>query len=66
MVLKLEINAGLMHSASRIQHSLIPLCTRNTDKTKLIAKLVPRHKGKIYWPIIQLAELVFFKIFEFR
>ena len=31
------------------------------DKTKLIATLVLRQKGKIYWPIFQLAELVFFR-----
>ena len=30
-------------------------------KTKLIARLVLRQKGKIYWPIFQLAELVFFR-----
>ena len=30
-------------------------------KTKLIANLVLRQKGKIYWPIFQLAELVFFR-----
>ena len=32
------------------------------DKTKLIARLVLRQKGKIYWPIFQLAELVFFTV----
>ena len=31
------------------------------DKTKLIARLVLQQKGKIYWPIFQLAELVFFR-----
>ena len=31
------------------------------NKTKLIARLVLRQKGKIYWPIFQLAELVFFR-----
>ena len=30
-------------------------------KTKLIARLVLRQTGKIYWPIFQLAELVFFR-----
>ena len=30
-------------------------------KTKLIARLVLQQKGKIYWPIFQLAELVFFR-----
>ena len=30
-------------------------------KTKLIARLVLRQKGKICWPIFQLAELVFFR-----
>ena len=30
-------------------------------KTKLIARLVLRQKSKIYWPIFQLAELVFFR-----
>ncbi len=30
-------------------------------KTKLIARLVQRQEGKIYWPIFQLAELVFFR-----
>ena len=29
--------------------------------TKLIARLVLQQKGKIYWPIFQLAELVFFR-----
>ena len=32
-----------------------------TDKTKLIARLVLWKKGKIYWPIFQLAELVVFR-----
>ena len=31
------------------------------DKTKLIARLVLRQKSKIYWPILRLAELVFFR-----
>ena len=31
-------------------------------KTKLIARLVLWQKGKIYWPIFQLAELVFFRV----
>ena len=38
-------------------------CTRRHSKcykTKLIARLVLRQKGKIYWPIFQLAELAFF------
>ena len=30
-------------------------------KTKLIERLVLQQKGKIYWPIFQLAELVFFR-----
>ena len=34
------------------------------NKTKLIARLVLRQKGKIYWPIFQLAELVFFRAKE--
>ena len=29
--------------------------------SKLLARLVLRQKGKIYWPIFQLAELVFFR-----
>ena len=31
------------------------------NRTKLIARLVLRQKGKIYWPIFQIAELVFFR-----
>ena len=34
---------------------------RMSFKTKLIARLVLQQKGKIYWPIFQLAELVFFR-----
>ena len=41
---------------------LIKKCAYQTSlyKTKLIARLVLRQKGKIYWPIFQPAELVFF------
>ena len=35
-------------------------------KAKLIARLVLRQKGKIYWPIFQLAELVFFRASTMR
>ena len=44
---------------------LVKKCSYQTSlrvcKTKLIARLVLRQKGKIYWPIFQLAELVFFR-----
>ena len=33
----------------------------SVKNTKLIARLVLWQKGKIYWPIFQLAELVFFR-----
>ena len=46
-------------TALRLWNS-IPLELRSS-KTKLIAMLVLRQKGKIYWPIFQLAELVFFR-----
>ena len=49
--------------SSLLIYSLQQLQRLNTHKvkTKLIARLVLRQKGKIYWPIFQLAELVFFR-----
>ena len=45
---------------------LVPDVTLSADKTKLIARLVLRQKSKIYWPIFQLAELVFFRASTMR
>ena len=47
-------------AGSLVKEILVPDVTLSADKTKLIARLVLRQKGKIYWPIFQLAELVFF------
>ena len=48
-------------AGSLVKEILVPDVTLSVDKTKLIARLVLRQKGKIYWPIFQLAELVFFR-----
>ena len=48
-------------AGSLVKEMLVPDVTLSVDKTKLIARLVLRQKGKIYWPIFQLAELVFFR-----
>ena len=45
-------------AGSLVKEILVPDVTLSVDKTKLIARLVLRQKGKIYWPIFQLAELV--------
>ena len=47
-------------AGSLVEEILVPDVTLSADKTKLIARLVLRQKGKIYWPIFQLAEIVFF------
>ena len=49
-----------------VKEMLVPDVTLSADKTKLIARLVLRQKGKIYWPIFQLAELVFFRASTMR
>ena len=48
-------------AGSLVKEILVRDVTLSVDKTKLIARLVLRQKGKIYWPIFQLAELVFFR-----
>ena len=48
-------------AVSLVKEMLVPDVTLSADKTKLIARLVLRQNGKIYWPIFQLAELVFFR-----
>ena len=48
-------------AGSLVKEILVPDVTLRVDKTKLIARLVLRQKGKIYRPIFQLAELVFFR-----
>ena len=48
-------------AGSLVKEILVPDVTLSVDKTKLIARLVLRQRGKIYWPIFQLAELVFFR-----
>ena len=53
-----------MHNAIEELPNFKPWRTRYESvnyKTKLIARLVPQQKGKIHWPIFQLAELVFFR-----
>ena len=48
-------------AGSLVKEILVPDVTLSAGKTKLIARLVLRQKGKMYWPIFQLAELVFFR-----
>ncbi len=52
---------GFSAAGSLVQEMLVPDVTLSAYKTKLIARLVQRQEGKIYWPIFQLAELVFFR-----
>ena len=42
---------------SSVKEMLAPDVTLSADKTKLIARLVLREKGNIFWPIFQLVEL---------
>ena len=51
--------ASLVIAGSLDQEMLVLDATLSVYKTKLIARLVLRQKGKIYWSIFQLAELVF-------
>ncbi len=50
-----------MQGTRNVQEMLVPDVTLSAYKTRLIARLVQRQEGKIYWPIFQLAELVFFR-----
>ena len=56
-----KISYVLSVAGSLSQEMLVPEVTLSVYKPKLIANLVLRQKGKIYWPIYQLAELVFFR-----
>ena len=47
-----------LYCGSLDQEMRVPDVTLSVKKAKLIARLVLLQKGKIYWPIFQLAERV--------